>query len=399
VTSAVSAAVTDAHHLPTIGTTMSKVLLISSDGHATARQEDYARYLDPAIRDEFQAWLDSEGAAYLGINASPAVDQRANYDSDYRIQDLESQGVAAEVLFPNSLPFGFAAEGTDGGSSDRGRAQIRAALWGYNRWIADFVAQAPERRVGLGVVSFDDVDEAVRMARWAKQNGLKAVQLPGPAGEPWFFDEALDPFWACCEELELPVVQHAAGILPRPLPRGFAAMMTLAIESSFFTGRSLHQMILGGVFDRYPTLRYVVTEGSSGWIPERIGTIDLLLAVASDWQEFATFLGQSNPLRRTAREVWDQNCFVGASGLTPAEGARRKEIGVAQMMYGLDYPHFEGTYPATKNHIRATLAGADERELRAILGENAARCYGIDVDVLAPHVERIGFAIEDLIAP
>jgi predicted TIM-barrel fold metal-dependent hydrolase len=90
-------------------------------------------------------------------------------------------------------------------------------LWGYNRWIAEFVDRAPHRRAGMGVVSFADVDEAVKMARWAKVNGLKGIQLPGPAGEPWFFEERLDPFWEVCEELGLPVVQHAAGILPRPM--------------------------------------------------------------------------------------------------------------------------------------------------------------------------------------
>jgi predicted TIM-barrel fold metal-dependent hydrolase len=375
-------------------------MMISSDGHVTARQADFLPYLDAELRDDFAAWLGAQTAA-VGINAHPDIDPAANYDSELRIRDLETQGVVAEVLFPNSLPFGFAAEGTDTGNTDSTRARVLGALSGYNRWLADFVSQAPERRAGMAVVSFVDIQDAVKTVRWAKENGLRGIQLPGPAGEPWFFDEGLDPFWAICEELELPVVQHAAGILPRPLPVGFAGLMTLAIESPFFTGRSLHQMILGGVFERFPNLRYAVTEGGSGWIPERLAMLDAILQRTNDWQAFADFLGRANPLRRTALEVWQQNCFVGASTMSAAEGRLRRQIGVPQMMFGIDYPHFEGTYPHTKDNIRATLsaAGADEAELRAILGENAVRCYGFDPDALAPEVERVGFEAAELLEP
>jgi predicted TIM-barrel fold metal-dependent hydrolase len=377
---------------------MSKVMLISSDGHATALQKDFLPYLDEEIRPDFQAWLDGSGAAYVGINAHPDIDKSANYDSAYRLRDLETQGVVAEVIFPNSLPFGFAAEGTDAGGGEKAKAQVAAALRGYNRWLADFVAQAPSRRAGMAVVTFDNVEEAVRTVRWAKEHGMRGIQLPGPAGEPWFFEERLDPFWAACQDVELPVVQHAAGILPRPIPIGFAGLMTLAIESSFFTSRSFHQMFLGGVFERFPRLRYVVTEGGSGWIPERVAMIDAILRSTGDWKAFADFIGRENTF---AQEVWQQNCFVGASTLSSFEGSMRHAIGVPQMMYGIDYPHFEGTYPHTKENIRFTLTntGATEEELRAILGENAARCYGFDLQSLAPIVEQVGFEMEDLLEP
>lgn len=179
---------------------MSKVMLISSDGHATARQEDYLDYLDPEIRTDFKEWLEGTGPAYVGHNAHPDVDPAVNFDSELRLRDLETQGVVAEVLFPNSLPFGFAAEGTDAGNSERAQKQVLGALRGYNRWLVDFVALAPERRAGLAVVSFADIDDAVKTVHWAKETGLKGVQLPGPAGEPWFFEDRLDPFWAACQE-------------------------------------------------------------------------------------------------------------------------------------------------------------------------------------------------------
>jgi hypothetical protein len=38
----------------------------------------------------------------------------------------------------------------------------------YNRWLADFCALAPGRRAGQALISFDDVEQAVRDIHWAR---------------------------------------------------------------------------------------------------------------------------------------------------------------------------------------------------------------------------------------
>ncbi len=73
---------------------MSKVMLISSDGHATARQEDYLDYLDPEIRTDFKEWLEGTGPAYVGINAHPDVDPAVNFDLDVETGLIERQGLS-----------------------------------------------------------------------------------------------------------------------------------------------------------------------------------------------------------------------------------------------------------------------------------------------------------------
>jgi hypothetical protein len=54
---------------------------------------------------------------------------------------------------------------------------------------------------------------------------------------------------------------------------------------------------------RFPRLRYVVTEGGSGWILERVAMIDAILRSTNDWKAFANFIGRENTLQRTAEEV------------------------------------------------------------------------------------------------
>ena len=51
-------------------------------------------------------------------------------------------------------------------------------------------------------------------------------------------------------------------------------------------------------------------------------------------------------------------------------------------MWGSDYPHDEGTGPYTREALRQVMHDLPEDEMRRILGENAAKLYGFDLDAL-----------------
>lgn len=74
----------------------------------------------------------------------------------------------------------------------------------------------------------------------------------------------------------------------------------------------------------------------------------------------------------------------------------RHEIGVGQMMFSRDYPHPEGTWPNTREWIRAAFAGVPEPDARAILGENALDWFGFDRPAAERIAQRIGARPEDL---
>jgi hypothetical protein len=98
-------------------------------------------------------------------------------------------------------------------------------------------------------------------------------------------------------------------------------------------------------------------------------------------------------------EYWYQHGFVAASMLSRREAELRHEIGVKNLMFGSDYPHPEGTWPITLTAERYVLGGIPDRELRAILGENAARCFGFDLTQLRGVAERVGPTVADLAQP
>jgi len=68
-------------------------------------------------------------------------------------------------------------------------------------------------------------------------------------------------------------------------------------------------------------------------------------------------------------------------------------------MFGLDYPHFETIFPNTMDRV-AGLVGdpsVTEEDARKILFDNAAALYGFDLAVLQPHIDAIGFELDNLL--
>jgi predicted TIM-barrel fold metal-dependent hydrolase len=314
--------------------------------------------------------------------------------------------VVAEVLFPNGLPFQsrpFDDVGTF--SSPELNRQARMA---YNRWLADFCALTPGRRAGQAVVSFDDVDQAVADIHWAKEHGLAGMMMPALLpGDTFFFDPVLDPIWAACEEVDLPISQHGGSGAPGYNPPGFAAIMTLAYEHSFFSGRSLWQMILGGVFERFPNLRMAFVETEGDWIGPAIRKLDKRLSWGDDWTGWAAILQRQRAFTRRARDYWADNCYSGISPFTadqvPLEELARPSaeyetfaIGCDNAMFGVDYPHFESIFPDTKASVDAlvTHPSITPEVARKIMCGTAARVYGFDLERLQPDADRIGFDVE-----
>jgi hypothetical protein len=51
-------------------------------------------------------------------------------------------------------------------------------------------------------------------------------------------------------------------------------------------------------------------------------------------------------------------------------------------MWGSDYPHLEGCWPFSRQHLRLAFAGVPEDEVRLLVGRNAADVYGFDWPLL-----------------
>ena len=118
--------------------------------------------------------------------------------------------------------------------------------------------------------------------RWgAEQDCFGGVLIPPVSpGDPNvapLFHTRYEPIWALCTDLDLTVVQHAgAGSPEMPMDQP-ASNAVLITEMAMWANRTLGHLILAGVFERYPTLRFAPTEQGTLWVPAQLGMLDAMV--------------------------------------------------------------------------------------------------------------------------
>jgi predicted TIM-barrel fold metal-dependent hydrolase len=388
---------------------MSNYLVISSDCHAGAPATTYREHLDPAYRDAYDNFLIQTQqllAAFAGDAQKDFREQweqetgdgglRAAWDPDVRDKELDNEGVAAEVIFPDADVLGIGAVASSpfgsglgsSGTSDPGL--VMAGARAHNRWLAEVCSVSPERRAGIAVVPIlDDPEAAVNEIQWAANAGLRGgIMIPSVwRPYPAYHDLRYEPVWAACAELGMTVHVHSGGRTDDIGP-GPGMLPIFTSEAWFWAARPLWVMLWGGVFERHPTLKLAVTEDGAWWVPDLISRMDEKFLGGHNTRKFGDAFREV--LKMKPSEYFARNCFIGASTPSAAEIARRHEIGLGSLMWGNDFPHPEGTWPHTRDWLAIRFHDVPEDETRQILGLNALRAYPFDAVKLAPIVERIG---------
>jgi predicted TIM-barrel fold metal-dependent hydrolase len=384
-------------------TDASRYTIVSVDGHAGAEISGYKPYLASRWHDEFDAWA----AAYV----NPFADLLAptayrNWDSDRRLSETESNGVVAEVLFPNTVPPFFAQGNLTALEPTRDDYERRfAGVQAHNRWLADFCAAAPGRRAGVAQVFLNDLDDTLAEIRWAKDNidVCGGIMLPSVAPNSAIaplWDPVYEPLWDLCEDLDIVLNVHAGSGLP-DFGEHEAARAMMLIEIAWFAHRAVWHLIFGGVLERHPKLRIALTEQGTGWIPRGIETLDWFhrRMVHGGAAEAVFFGAVAKGMSLTPSEYFARNFWVGASFLRSSESALRYEVGVERIMWGADYPHSEGTYPYTTEALRVAFAGCPPEETRLMVESTPATVYGFDLEKLRAIGDRVGPTVADVRVP
>jgi predicted TIM-barrel fold metal-dependent hydrolase len=309
------------------------------------------------------------------------------------------------VVFPNTVPpffpsFVLFAKPPKDDEYEHRMAGVRA----HNRWLVDWCGEFPERRAGVGQIFLNDVDDAIAEVRWIKEHGLRGgILLPNIAPDvKWvkpLYDRCYDPLWEVLQDLEVPVNVHSGTGNP-DYGRYPVSMLLYINEVPFYTERPLVQMILSGVFERFPRLKVILTEAGCAWVPPLLDRLDRIIRSIRDTGATGEIrYSDEQVLPRDATEYFHQNVWMGVSQPGQADADARHVIGLDKFMWGSDYPHDEGTYPYTRENLRARFHDAPEAELRQILAGNAAAMYGFDLAALAPLAARVGPRVDEIAQP
>jgi predicted TIM-barrel fold metal-dependent hydrolase len=377
-------------------------LLITADTHAGGSHSQYREYLDPEYRDAFDEW---RGGYRNPSESHYGVKKKRNWDLEIRSNDQNGQGVVGEVIFPNTVPpFYRKSIVTAGPPKPDEYERCLAGIRAHNRWLQDFCAEDPARRAGIGVILPNDLDEAVKDIEFIARAGLRGgVLLPLiPPDASWLhplYDPAWDRVFAAIQDHDLVMNQHSG----QGAPDYGGSMVGEALwisEVAFYCRAGYRHLLMSGVYERFPRLKYILTESGCSWAPEMLAQLDRIhMGVKRGAIGEMLYKGEEWPLKEAPSFYARRNCWYGASFPSKAELEGIDEVGVEKVCWGNDYPHYEGTFPYNLESLRLTFADVPERERRMIFGENAAKLYDFDIEALLPQATKYGPTPEQVNTP
>jgi predicted TIM-barrel fold metal-dependent hydrolase len=384
-------------------------VIISADTHAGLPSDEYRAYLDPQHNEAFDAFLAERRARrdellkmnyeyIMGWETDNADGLRGAFDPEQRDKELDADGVAAEVIFPDAdaitgmagPPFGAGLSAGEITDPELAFAGARA----HNRFLVELCGHHVERRGGIGLVPIThDVARAVAEIEWlAQQPGIRGVMVPTMwRDHPPYNHPQYDPVWAACAAAGLPVHTHSGEAPQEEYNQNIGIYLA---EAAWWPARPMWHLLFSGVFERFPALKFVVTESAAYWAADMMWKWDQYMGGGHTTKKLAALL--EGKISRLPSDYFGTNIFIGASTMSKEELRRRHVIGCDVMMWGTDYPHPEGTWPHTVERLRSDFGSLPVDDTAKLLGETAARCYGFDVEALRPLANRVGPTPEDL---
>lgn len=290
------------------------------------------------------------------------------YEPQARLGALDSDGVDAEVLFPN--------DPVQSGTFFQGDAAFELdCVRAYNDCLAAW-REVSERYVPLAIIPYmSGIDTTVAEVQRAVHKGHRGiVMLAEPSqslvGLKHFNDPYWDPLWAACQELDVPVHWHAGAGLRISMPRwkGYTRNQEQAMgpSGSFsMQAQFIPNLIFSGVLDRYPRLKWVCAETGLGWVNYILEGCDHEWERRHLWTEGIA----TRPSELFRRQVY-VDFWYETAGLQ-----QRNLIGLENIMWESDYPHSTSTYPESWSFVKRTLQGVPEDEQKQLLYRNAMRVY------------------------
>ena len=300
------------------------------------------------------------------------------YDPKVRLGVMDECGIDAQIVFPSTIGLGGQDLGLSGDD-----ALSRLAIEIYNDAQAEIQAESGNRLLPLPLMPAWDVHACVTEATRVAALGARGVNMtsdPHDLGAPDLASRDWDPFWQVCTDLQLPVHFHIGasvtgmtfyGSYPWP---SHPANTRLAIGGTLlFIGnaRVVTNLILSGIFDRFPDIDMVSVESGCGWIPF------ILEALEYEMSENAPH--ELKQMKKMPSEYFRSNMYA----TFWFENNRNKlpdlidAVGEDRILFETDFPHPTCLYPSPLDTVESKMATLPAGVRAKIMGENARALYRV----------------------
>ena len=388
--------------------------LISSDGHLEVLPERWSVRMPVRYRDKAPRTIKMpDGGDALLVEGQeprpvPFLDLRAGRSNEtwqpfgvtvadtagvgppeQRIAEQDQDGLEAEVLFPN-MQMGPRLWRTMS-DDDAYRAAVRA----YNDWLGEeYCAVSRDRLIGLGVIPWTNLDDAVAELEHCAKLGLRGVTLgvfPSGYGYPTPAD---DRFWSAAIAMKMPLTVHVGfdrqgprakqptlefpGADPKVIARLGGRTIVEWVALPFLgtaSAMSLAQTILSGVFDRLPDLQIFFAETRLGWVPFWMEEADYWYERHRHWSER---LLNWKPLRQRPSDYVRQHVHFSVQHVERVAVELRHHMGADHIMFATDFPHIECDWPNTRPFAERLFAGVPADEAFRIAAGNMLEFFHLE---------------------
>jgi predicted TIM-barrel fold metal-dependent hydrolase len=354
------------------------------DQHVPAKYKEHAPRVETDERGIQQWWYGNLKGRNLGLNAVAGKDPEyfnidaSRYDEmrpgcynvHERVRDMNAGGQLAGLNFPNWT--GFSGQVLNQGpDADINEVMIRA----YNDWhIDEWCGAHPDRFIPCGILPLFDVERAAKEVKRLADKGCHAItysENPEALNMPSIHSGYWDPLFQACVENDTVIACHLgsssrSAATSSDAPAGVA--MSVSSASTIYT---LVDLVWATFWERFPTLKFSLTEGDIGWIPYFLWRSEHIRDRHSGWTKH-DFSKTGSPTQIFKDHILV--CFIKET----VGPELLHHFNLDNVCWESDYPHSDGTWPNAPEEIVKTLAGCTDEQINKITHLNAMKHYNFD---------------------
>jgi predicted TIM-barrel fold metal-dependent hydrolase len=301
----------------------------------------------------------------------------AAWDPKERLRLMDSLGIDAQVLYPNSI--GIGGQHLRKSIDDPKILQLCVQL--YNDAMAEVQEESSNRLLPMPIMPAWDIRECVREAQRCAAMGYRGINMtadPQDSGSPDLGHTAWDPLWEVCADLNLPVHFHIGasdsamayfGTTYWPSQDDYVKPAIGGASLFQNNSRVLLNSAYSGMFDRHPNLKMVSVESGIGWVPFMLEAMDYELEEnAPEW---------FHKLQKLPSEYFRDNWYA-TFWFEKGRGDLQHlidTVGEDNIMFETDFPHPTSLHPDPLEMVREKIASLRPETQRKVMSGNADKLY------------------------
>ena len=254
-----------------------------------------------------------------------------------------------------------------------------------NDWTADTFAGELHRFAPGISLPLGDIAASVKELERAAGLGLRPALMPDVVPEMPYTNPAWEPLWDAAESLGVPIATHvgsARSMYPwldqSAYMPGQGATTAFALVS-LGMAETIAWFACGGILERHPDLKVVMTECSAGWLAWAMHFFDHHY-FGRFGNEFLIDQGRESAKATEAPPSLYIKRQVSCTFMDDPVAIHNREFtGLECLMWGNDYPHQEGVFPDSQQWVEKQFAGVPEAEVMQIVHDNAVNVFGFSV--------------------